>query len=85
MRATEPVHRTFLLHPDIDIEAAKDAYETQGWIRDGDGSLCTIDGVRYRLLGFKRLGRIVNRDWRRDPKQPYDVPPGWDVPQTQRR
>jgi hypothetical protein len=79
-RATEPIWHTFLLHPDIDLEAAKQAYETQGWQRDGNGSLCRINGVDYRLLGMKRLGRIIERNWRRDPKQPYDVPPGWETP-----
>lgn len=80
MRSTEPVWHTFMLHPDIDVEAAKKAYETEGWQRDGDGTLCRIDGVPYRLLGFKRLGRIVHPNWRRDPTQPYDVPPGWGSP-----
>ena len=82
MRATEPVWHTFLWHPDVNVVAAQDAYEPEGWHRDGSGSLCRIDGVLYRLVPMKRLGRILERNWRRDPKQPYDVPPGWTGPFT---
>lgn len=79
-RETESTWHTFMLHPEINLETAKQAYEAQGWERDGNGTLCRINGVDYRLLGMKRLGRIIEKDWRRDPKQPYDVPPGWVGP-----
>ena len=81
MRSTEPAHHTFLLHPDADVEAAIAAYATKGWQRDTHrGSVCRINGVKYRLVPMKRLGRMVTRDWRRDPRQPYDLPPGWSAP-----
>lgn len=82
-RATEPVWHTFLLHPEVDVDAVVAAYATEGWQRDtGRGSLCRINGVEYRLIPMKRIGRMVQRDWRRDPEQPYDVPPGWARPSS---
>lgn len=81
VRSTEPVHYTFLLHPEVDLDAVVVAYASEGWQRDtGRGSLCRINGVDYRLFPMKRLGRIVEKDWRRDARQPYDIPPGWTAP-----
>ena len=83
-RASEPVYGLIDLHPDVDVDAAADAYATQGWTFVGRGAICRVDGVTYRRVSARRLGRVRDpaRGRRRDPRQPYEVPPGWDAPDS---
>ncbi|MDR6861994.1 hypothetical protein [Phycicoccus sp. 3266] len=81
-RATEPTYRLIDLHPDIDVDAAAEAFATEGWTFVGRGARCRINGVEYHRVSAMRIGRVIDpqRAKARDPKQPYDVPPGWDGP-----
>lgn len=80
-RDTEPTYRLVDLHPDVDIDAARQAYAASGWFFVGRGALCQVDGVTYRRVSVRHVGRPSGvRAERRDPGQPYDVPPGWCSP-----
>ena len=82
--ASEPIYRLFDLHPDADVDAAQAAYATQGWKFVSRGAICRINGVTYRRISARRIGHELDRSAAqpRDPRQPYDVPPGWSGPIT---
>ena len=80
-RQTEPTYRLVDLHPDVDVDAAASSYAREGWTFMGRGAICRVDGVAYRRVSVRRIGRPApSPAGRRGPRQPYDVPPGWVGP-----
>lgn len=81
-RETQPRTRLIDLRLEVDLGAAAEAFATDGRTVVGRGARCLINEVAYRSVSATRIGRTLEpaRAKPRDPKHPYDVPPGWFSP-----